>query len=96
MTRAFDGLTHVQDLAHITLDEPNEEFQTFFKLNVLLYADDTVIFAESPEQLQAALNGLFLYCKTWKLTVNPTKTKIVVFSLLKLKVNPVLHMGSKF
>ena len=72
MARAFDGLTHVQDSAHIALDEPNEEFKTYFKLYVLLYADDTVIFVESPEQLQAALNGLFLYCKTWKLTVNPT------------------------
>ena len=95
MARAFDGLTHVQDLAHIALDEPNEEFQTYFKLYVLLYADDTVIFAESPEQLQAALNGLYLYCKTWKLTVNPTKTKIVVFSKSKLKVNPVFTYGEQ-
>ena len=23
---------------------------------------------------------MFLYCKTWNLTVNPTKTKVVVFS----------------
>ena len=95
MARAFDGLTHVQDLAHIALDEPNEEFQTYFKLYVLLYADDTVIFAESPEQLQAALNGLYLYCKTWKLTVNPTKTKNVVFSKSKLKVNPVFTYGEQ-
>ena len=64
MARALDWLTHVQDLAHIALDEPNEEAQIYFKPHVLLYADDTVIFAESPEQLQAALNGLFLYCKT--------------------------------
>ena len=43
-----------------------------------------------------ALNGLFLYCLTWNLTVNPTKTKIVVFNKSKFKVNPVLHIGSKF
>ena len=66
VARAFDGLTHVQDLTHIASDEPNEEFQTYSKLYVLLYTDDTVIFVESPEQLQAALNGLFLYCKTSK------------------------------
>ena len=42
---------------------------------MLLYADDTVLLAESAEELQAALNAMFLYCKTWNLSVNPTKTK---------------------
>ena len=41
---------------------------------MLLYADDTVLLAESAEELQAALNAMFLYCKTWNLSVNPTKT----------------------
>ena len=50
------------------------------KLYLLLYADDTVILAESPEQLQNALDGLLEYCNRWKLTVNTAKTKTVVFS----------------
>ena len=74
---------------------PDDDIGTYFKLYVLLYADDTVIFAESAEQLQAALNGLFLYCNTWKLTVNPTKTKLVVFSKSKLKVNPVFTYNNQ-
>ena len=41
----------------------------------ILYADDTVILAESQEQLQAALNSICLYCQTWKLEVNPAKNK---------------------
>ena len=50
------------------------------KLYMLLYADDTVILVESADELQAALNAMFLYCKTWNLAVNPTKIKVVVFS----------------
>ena len=46
---------------------------------MLLYADDTVLLAESAEELQAALNAMFLYCKTWNLSVNSTKTKVIVF-----------------
>ena len=49
------------------------------RLNLLLYADDTALLAESAKELQAALNAMFLYCKTWNLSVNPTKTKVIVF-----------------
>ena len=47
---------------------------------VLLYADDTVIIAESAEDLQNALTAYASYCETWKLLVNSSKTKIVIFS----------------
>ena len=47
-------------MAHILLS--NDEIEVYFKLYILLYADDTVIFAESAEELQAALNAMFLYC----------------------------------
>jgi hypothetical protein len=46
---------------------------------VLLYADDTVILAESAEDLQLALNEFFIYCTQWKLNVNVEKTKIMIF-----------------
>jgi hypothetical protein len=45
--------------------------------------DDTVIFAESAEDLQAALNIFEEYCSEWKLFINVSKTKIVVFSKRK-------------
>ncbi|XP_062577027.1 uncharacterized protein LOC134238927 [Saccostrea cucullata] len=41
--------------------------------------DDMVIFAESPEGLQKMLNTLYNYTEEWSLSVNVTKTKIVVF-----------------
>ena len=49
------------------------------KLFILLYADDSVIFALSPESLQSMLNDVQLYCNTWGLKVNTTKTKIMIF-----------------
>ena len=53
---------------------------TYLKLYVLLYADDTVILAESPRELQLALDAMDQYCTLWKLKINVSKTKVLVFS----------------
>jgi hypothetical protein len=45
-----------------------------------LYADDTVIIAESENDLQNALNTFNLYCDQWKLKINVDKTKVLIFS----------------
>lgn len=45
---------------------------------ILFYADDTVILAESANDLQVI--NIVIYTVKWKLTVNICKTKIVVFS----------------
>ena len=45
----------------------------------MLYADDTIILAETPESLQNALNSFENYCTRWKLKVNLNKTKVVIF-----------------
>ena len=42
----------------------------------LLYADDTLVFAESPEDMQLALNEVSDYCNRWGLSINPTKTNV--------------------
>ena len=52
----------------------------FLKLFVLLYADDTVILANSPNELQTAVDLYSTYCKLWKLEFNSNKTKVMVFS----------------
>ena len=46
---------------------------------MLLYADDIVFFANSPEELQLELELLSDYCKRWKLTINVSKTKVLIF-----------------
>ena len=40
-----------------------------------MFADDTVLLAETPQDLQTLLNSLYTYCDEWKLTVNTAKTK---------------------
>ena len=49
------------------------------KIFMLLYADDIVIFANTKEQLQNSLDLLLEYCNRWKLTINISKTKVIVF-----------------
>ena len=48
-------------------------------LILLLFADDMAIVGKSPEELQNHLNNLYLYCNSWGLNVNTSKTKIMVF-----------------
>ena len=63
----------------------DDDIVVFFNLFVLLYADDTIILAESELDLQLALNAMQMYCSDWNLTVNVKKTKIVIFSRGKVK-----------
>ena len=46
---------------------------------MLLYADDIVFFSNTAEELQSSLDLLSDYCKRWKLKVNVSKTKVMVF-----------------
>ena len=48
-------------------------------LFLLLYADDMILFSDSVEGLQRELNALHECSKSWDLTVNIKKTKIVIF-----------------
>ena len=48
----------------------------YFKFYLLLYANDTVIFAESAADLQSALKAMYLYCVTWNLKVNTAKNPL--------------------
>ena len=49
------------------------------KLNSLLYADDLVILSRSKIGLQNCLNMLSSYCNSWMLSINPKKTKVMIF-----------------
>ena len=56
-----------------------KEFDLYLKLFVLLYADDTILLSESPEDLQYQLDVFNDYCTCWHLKVNTEKTKVVIF-----------------
>ena len=46
-------------------------------INILLYADDIVLFAENEIDLQSLLNIVEIWCEKWRLEVNLTKTNIL-------------------
>lgn len=71
------------------LQEMCDNIGMYLKLFIILYADDTVLMAESADGLQSALDTFEIYCNIWKLTVNTQKTKVVIFS--KRKVNTHFH-----
>ena len=50
-----------------------------FKVFLILYADDIVLFADTKIELQNSLDLLYNYCNRWKLIVNHVKTKVMVF-----------------
>ena len=50
-----------------------------FKMFLLLYADDIVLFANSASELQDGLDLMSDYCKRWKLKINISKTKVMIF-----------------
>ena len=61
------------DIAGHLSDPDIEGFSTFACTSI--YADDTIVMAETPEQLQMALNAVSDYCSLWNLTVNTSKAK---------------------
>jgi hypothetical protein len=51
-----------------------------FHLLCLLYADDTALLATSANELQHTLTIFNQYCNKWKLKINITKTKVLIFN----------------
>lgn len=72
--------------------ELDDDVAIYLKLFLLLYTDDTVILSESAEDLQSALNVYSDYYRMWKLTVNSTKSKVVIFSKGKCKTICLISM----
>ena len=57
-----------------------DKLNIYLKLFALLYADDTLLMAETHDDLQNILNKFGEYCNTWRLKANTDKTKVIVFS----------------
>ena len=83
-----EGLSSLDNSCQAQLD-------IFMRLYVLLYADDTIILAETAEDLQLALDALHEYCQKWDLTVSIAKTNIVIFARGRVTKYPVFKIGSK-
>ena len=63
---------------HLNIDSSENIHETTL-LNILLYADDIVLFASSEVDLQYLLNIVETWCEKWRLEVNLTKTNILHF-----------------
>jgi retron-type reverse transcriptase len=46
----------------------------------LFYADDIVLLAENPRQMQSMLNHASSFLRNWRFTVNAKKSEIVIFA----------------
>lgn len=71
------------NLDGITLDLFTDELFVYTKLYILLYADDTIILADSETSLQESLNSFNAYCNEWRLTINKEKSKVMIFGARK-------------
>jgi hypothetical protein len=71
---SFLGTCNLNGLDSISL-YIEDKFDIYLKLLILLYADNTVLMAKSPEEQQMVLGAFDDYCTIWKLKVNVDKTK---------------------
>ncbi len=62
------------------LDFGHDLTNSYLKLPVLMYPDDTVVLWDNEEGMNQDLVALCTYCNEWKLKLNCNKTKIIVFS----------------
>ena len=86
---AYSGLRDSAALISEWVED--EDTVVYLKLFTILYADDTVIFAESMSELQAALHGMHHHCNIWKLGINIQKTTV-----LFMEVRQVKYQGTEF
>lgn len=62
----------------ISCEAQDNRIYAYLKFFIILFADDTVLFSNTKEDLQYMLDIFERYCDTWKLTVNISKTKMLV------------------
>ena len=61
---------------------------------LLLYADDLILMSTSPEGLQRQLDALASFCEQRQLTVNLSKTKVVIFEARKSDCKDFVFSGT--
>ena len=81
----LNDLLRAHNVNGITCNTGYEDISVYLKIVILLFADDTVLFAESDQELQYVLDQFQEYCDEMKLTVNVSKTKIVIFTKPEIK-----------
>ena len=76
-----DARIHAADLALVLNSRFSPQGQVWVgHMPLLLYADDLILMSESASGLQKQLDALASFCEQRQLTVNLSKTKVVVFA----------------
>eukprot|EP00736_Rhodelphis_marinus_P007819 Rmarinus@m.22826 len=57
-------------------------------LGAQLYADDSVLVAETPDDLQLMLDRLWEFCRKWQFIVNGSKSKVMAFGPCQRNATP--------
>jgi predicted HTH domain antitoxin len=70
-------------------DELETELEIYLKIFVMLYADDTILLAESAENLQVQLNA---FVDNWEMKVNVDKTKNNGIWIWKTTTKSQIHL----
>ena len=65
--------------SHLSSNRAGSITLTNLKVQLLLFADDLVLLADSRQGLQDSFDRLSEYCQAWKFKINIDKTKVVVF-----------------
>ena len=97
LSKKYNGLTEINSLSKIL---STEDMEFFINMYVLLYADDTLVLAESPEELQKAMNEVYCYCQKWGLKISTgkikgkSKTRVVIFSKGRVRTEYNFKMGN--
>ena len=71
----------------------DDDVRVFLRMYVLLYVDDSIVMTEISDDLQSVLNAACDYCQTWRLTVNTSKTKVIIFLHGKVRSHPYFLFG---
>ena len=87
-----DGLNTLKSQAE-NMNLEASVVNTLFQMFILLYADDTILIAETPSSLQTSLDAMYEYCSKWKLKINVSKTKVMVFSKGKIRKLPIFMLN---
>ena len=75
----LEDFLQANDCSGINFNVQHGDILTYLKALILLYADDTVIFATDPTSFQRNLNIFFEYTRMWRLSINYSKTKVMIF-----------------
>ena len=92
LSTKYNGLSFIKNSISDLLNDIN--LDTYLKLYFLLYADDTVILADTPRELRLALDAKDQYCTLWKLKIIVSKTKVSVFSRGYVRNRPEFTFGN--